>query len=554
MSPWRAWVLFALVCSALVGSAACAQILGFDKGYKETGGSSSGTAANGTGGTGGVAPPVPCATVADCPGQDSVCGTRTCTAGFCGGNYAPAGTPISAQTVGNCQKIVCDGSGNLTLQVDDTNIPNDNNPCNKHLCTNGTPSNPPEASGTPCGTALACDGQGHCAGCTSPADCPGQDTECEARSCTASLCGFIYTAAGTAVTMQTAGDCKKNVCNGMGAVSVVLDSTDVPPSTNPCVLEGCSLGSPTMTNVVAGVACMGAMGDTVCDGNGNCAQCVAATSCPGTDTECQIRTCTANTCGFKDAAAGKVVSTQTPGDCKQNQCNGAGTVVAVTDNMDVPTNGSVCDTASCNNGTPALTPVAAGTSCGAMKTCNGMGSCTGCTVATDCPGTDTECQKRTCGAQGVCGFVYAASGTPISMQTVGDCKENVCNGTGGVATIVDNADVPPAPSQCAVGTCSNGVPGSSPKAAGTACTSGGTECTGTGICGVCIPGAVRVCCTVKSVACCTSPAAREISGRRCDPLFETCGAPPEITPVGGCCCDTTQACSSAGKWPVAACP
>jgi hypothetical protein len=539
----RSRAIGAVVLSALVTSASCVQILGFDQRYQETGGSS------GTGGTGAVAPPLPCTTVADCPGQGTVCGPGTCTAGFCS-DYTAAGTAIPAQPVGNCQKIVCNGSGNIVLEVDDSNVPDDNNPCNQDLCTDGVPSNPPVKSGTPCGASLTCDGQGHCAGCTSPADCPGQDTSCETRSCTASLCGFIYATAGTSAMMPTPGSCTQNVCNGMGAVSVVLDSTNVPTSTNPCVIEGCSMGAPTATNVVAGVACTGATGDTVCDGNGNCAQCVAPANCPGTDTACQTRTCTANICGVSYVPKGTMVPPLPPGNCQQNQCNGMGAVVAVADDTNVPTNGSVCDVASCSMGMPVLAPAAAGTSCGTMKTCNGTGSCTGCTVAADCPGTNTACQTVTCSAAGVCGYSYVASGTATPTQTAGDCQENVCNGMGAVVAVADDTDVPPAPSQCAVGTCSSGVPGSSPVAAGTACSSGGTECTGTGICGACIPGATRACCTTLSAACCEDT---EVHTPRFHASPSTASPAGGGTPIEECCCDTTQECTSTGEWPTTTC-
>ena len=254
----------ALALCALGASASCAQILGFDKAYTDTGGSKAGStaagathgssghgtggqraaparasgtgggsSASGGGGSGGSGVPVPCKADADCTGLNTDCAQYTCKAMVCAAKDAPSGTAIAAQTVGNCQKIVCDGHGSLTLQTDDTNVPDNSNPCTKAICTKGTPSNPPEPAGTACGASLACDGEGHCAGCVSPGDCPGMENDCQSRSCTNGLCGFIYTAAGTAVTMQTAGDCKKNVCNGMGAVSVIFDPKDVPASTNP---------------------------------------------------------------------------------------------------------------------------------------------------------------------------------------------------------------------------------------------------------------------------------------------------------------------------------
>ena len=41
--------------------------------------------------------------------------------------------------------------------------------------------------------------------CTVPADC-GADTECQVRTCVANACGLSFTAAGTPVSAQSAGD------------------------------------------------------------------------------------------------------------------------------------------------------------------------------------------------------------------------------------------------------------------------------------------------------------------------------------------------------------
>ena len=77
-------------------------------------------------------------------------------------------------------------------------------------------------------------------GCTTGTDCPGMDTECQTRSCTAGMCGFIDTPAGTPVTMQTPGDCHKNVCDGMGGVTTTVDNNDVPDDSNPCTTDSCN--------------------------------------------------------------------------------------------------------------------------------------------------------------------------------------------------------------------------------------------------------------------------------------------------------------------------
>jgi hypothetical protein len=53
-----------------------------------------------------------CQTGADCPGSDTTCATRTCTAGVCGVSDAPMGTPCTED-----DGAACDGSGNCTAVV-----------------------------------------------------------------------------------------------------------------------------------------------------------------------------------------------------------------------------------------------------------------------------------------------------------------------------------------------------------------------------------------------------------------------------------------------------
>ena len=79
----------------------------------------------------------------------------------------------------------------------------------------GEPSNPPATAGTPCGDGLTCDGEGNCADCVTAEDCPGVDGECAVRTCTGGTCGMDYTAAGTPLAAQTAGDCLEQRCDGL---------------------------------------------------------------------------------------------------------------------------------------------------------------------------------------------------------------------------------------------------------------------------------------------------------------------------------------------------
>src|SRR6185503_11528005 len=105
-------------------------------------------------------------------------------------------------------------------------------------------------SGTVCseGSGVQCDGAGKCVECLAASDCPGQDTECQQRTCTMGACGVSFTALGTPVATQMAGDCKKVVCDGNGGTTTQNDDMDVPNDNNACTDDVCSNGAPSHTN------------------------------------------------------------------------------------------------------------------------------------------------------------------------------------------------------------------------------------------------------------------------------------------------------------------
>lgn len=109
--------------------------------------------------------PPACAIPEDCPDPELLCVVATCTNGLCGRAFAAEGTPSSPgrQTAGDCQVFVCDGNGDDRSEPDDTDLPDDGNPCTDNVCTNGAPSHPPLPTGTGCGGGSTCDGAGNCA-------------------------------------------------------------------------------------------------------------------------------------------------------------------------------------------------------------------------------------------------------------------------------------------------------------------------------------------------------------------------------------------------------
>ncbi len=428
---------------------------------------------------------VGCTAPSECPGTDTECQTRTCVANKCGFSNTPVGTVVSTQVPGDCMKSQCDGAGKVQAVVDNTDVPNDSKQCTSDLCTAGTPSNPPLASGTACtqGGGSVCNGAGTCVQCVTAATCPGTDTACRTRTCNANLCGFSFGVAGFKIGAQTAGDCQVNQCDGAGNIVSAADNTDVPNDANQCTSDACAAGVPSNLPTASGSAC-NQNGGTLCNGAGTCVQCITAATCPGTDTACRTRTCNANACGFSFAPAGTVTPTQTAGDCKENQCDGAGNIVGAAANGDVPVDGNQCTDDVCNKGVASNPPAASGTACtqGGGSLCNGAGTCVQCITAATCPGVDTECQTRSCTGN-VCGMTFTPSGTAVTAQTPGDCQSNVCNGAGAVVTMNANGDVPVDGNQCTDDLCAAGVPSNPPKGAGSTCNqNGGVTCDGAGAC------------------------------------------------------------------------
>jgi hypothetical protein len=139
-----------------------------------TGGSAG--ASTGTGGQGG------CASAADCPGEDTECGVRTCSAGMCGMlALKKAGLLTSSQVYGDCAEARCDGAGNVVKMDKLDDVYDDGNPCTLDKCLNGETQHLNQDMGLACGLNAKCDGNGSCVKCTIGGnDCPQATPICVA--------------------------------------------------------------------------------------------------------------------------------------------------------------------------------------------------------------------------------------------------------------------------------------------------------------------------------------------------------------------------------------
>ena len=127
---------------------------------------------------------VECGEPADCA-VDMECRHPTCRAGSCGFDDVSKGTPLAAQTVGDCQLLACDGAGGQETLDDVDDIVADTNDCTDDLCDGGAAQHPVSAADAHCAQdgGTTCDGAGHCVECNHDSDCAGGACDATAHTC-----------------------------------------------------------------------------------------------------------------------------------------------------------------------------------------------------------------------------------------------------------------------------------------------------------------------------------------------------------------------------------
>lgn len=345
-------------------------------------------------------------------------------------------------------------------------------------------------------------------------------------------CEVISQVDRSQIPENTGGAGGMNGQGGSGGMTCTPPADDM----NECTTEECDAsGKPVHTPVAAGTMC-GTNLDMFCDDMGACVECTAPSDC-GADTACQTFTCTMGKCGVDNQPDGMEVPTQNAGDCKKTVCDGAGMTKDVNDDADIKDDSNACTTDTCDMGTPLNTALAQGTNCGMNANgdplvCNAMAQCVGCNVASDCPGTDDECKKRTCDTAGACGVSFTAANTAVMAQTDNNCLQHVCDGAGMQVDIADDTDLPlDDGNACTSETCAGGmqnhpnVPNGDPCEEGDACTLMDSCQTGT-----CIAGTPKTCMALD--AC-------HVAGV-CDSMTGLCSNP---NAADGTMCNDNNACT-----------
>lgn len=151
-------------------------------------------------------------------------------------------------SVAPCQRAICDASGNIVTMPDATHVPPDTSPgdCQRPSCdANGNPTLVPDPTDVPtdvpgdCQTP-ACTATGTPTFMPNPTDLPPDvKGDCKAPACTAS--GMpSFTPDPKDVPADTPGDCKAPACDTAGNVTSVPANDPPPPTT--CMAFTCSNG------------------------------------------------------------------------------------------------------------------------------------------------------------------------------------------------------------------------------------------------------------------------------------------------------------------------
>ncbi|HEY7373662.1 MAG TPA: hypothetical protein VIF57_15985 [Polyangia bacterium] len=487
-----------------------------------TGGATGGAGGKGgtTGGSGGATAGTGGATAGSGGSGGATAGSGGATAGIGG---ATAGTGGATAGAGGATA----GSGGATAGTGGATAGTGGATAGSGGATAGSGGATAGSGGATAGTGGAggTAGAGGTVPCTDASACPGgPDTDCQQKTCASNFCGLHFTAANTPVTSQTPGDCKQDVCDGVGGVTPSILDSDAPADDgNACTAETCVNGLPSHPAEPAHTACA-QDGGAWCNGSASapaCVVCVAATDCPGTDSICHKRICgNQSTCGFSNAPAGTAAEPDATGNCRKAVCDDTGGVTSAPDDSDVPADdGNSCTSDVCTGGAPSHPTKSDGTACAQNGgTFCHSAACVQCLTVSDCPGSDTACRTRTCDATFVCGHMDKPQGTAAGTDADGNCHKPVCDGNGTVVSAVDDTDLPVDGDGCTKDVCTNGAPSNPTLPPGAICSTdsappdGSKACDASAVCNPLTFRVVRVGPGLVSVATAVAIEERQLDG------------------------------------------
>jgi len=270
--------------------------------------------------------------------------------------------------------------------------------------------------------------------CLVPPDCPTPANPCIVATCVRGRCGVRYLDAGSVHILDTPADCHAATsCDGLGHAVSVVDQSNAPTPSNPCLAGTCnSAGTPGTEPLPARTPCSSYPNAMICDGAGRCVACLRSVDCPAGQScdkshSCVSLSCTDVDCGgvcLPCALGKKCIGDY---DCVSGACD-ALTLICITDRCadhrrdgnetDVDCSGSCAQCLlgqGCNYHDDCATHVCDGLShvcvtdpcadhfqdfgesdvdCGGSNACSRCASGARCTINSDCQ--SAKCNFRNC--------------------------------------------------------------------------------------------------------------------------------------------------------------
>ncbi len=186
-------------------------------------GTTSSAGSAGAAGTGGITG-ILCSTPRDCPVPPNMCIAARCDAGLCSTENVSAGSLYVLDVPADCHATTsCDGLGNATTTVDQSNAPIPYSPCQAGTCNSaGVPGTELLLPRSRCTTVPRglCDGAGNCVECLGSADCAAglqcavETHTCGAGPCTDVNCGGVCAPCALGLKCLVDADCQSGACDG----------------------------------------------------------------------------------------------------------------------------------------------------------------------------------------------------------------------------------------------------------------------------------------------------------------------------------------------------
>jgi len=195
-------------------------------------------------------------------------------------------------------------------------------------------------------------------------------------------------------------------------------------------------------------------------------ECALSSDCPGQESVCAARTCDEGVCGQDFTLQNAATASQIEGDCKQQECDGAGNVVQVPLETDLYDDGLECTIDSCSaENMPISEPVTDATPCAQATGYCLSGQCVECIDVAHCS-TKPGCANSACVCDvGNCVLLSCQNLNLDVGETDVDCGGDDCNPcadgyqclapsdcTSGVCVATQGA-----PPTCAVPSCTDSV-------------------------------------------------------------------------------------------------